>query len=139
MSLYWRSSSNLTSDLVITQSTDDISVGLNNFFFTLQGLQKEFAMTVFHGNDVTLTMEFFIYLVEMRSEREGLNKRTMIKVLMNMIPDSKSDAQEDAILPSTVWKEIILSSSNDSLSGQSWNEIKKDINSWCLDPKASTA
>ena len=110
VNIYWMSSSNLTSDLVITQSTDDISVGLNNFFFTLQGLQKEFAMTVFHGNDVTLTMEFFIYLVEMRSEREGLNKRTMIKVLMNMIPDSKSDAQEDAILPSTVWKEIILSS-----------------------------
>ena len=119
---------------MITHSTDDTPVGLNNFFFTLQGFQKEFAMTVFHRNDVTLTMQFFIYLVEMRSEREGWNERTMIKVLMNMIPDSKSDAQEDAILPSTVWKEIILSSSNDSLSGQSWNEIKKDIrhfNSWC--------
>ena len=63
----------------------------------------------------------------MRSEREGWNERTMIKVLMNLIPDSKSDAQEDAILPSTVWKEMILSSFNDSLSGQSLNEIKKDI------------
>ena len=44
---------------MITHGTDDTPVGLNNFFFTLQGFQKEFAMTVFHGNDVTLTMEFF--------------------------------------------------------------------------------
>ena len=82
-------------------------------------------MTVFHGNDVTLTMEFFIYLIEMRSEREGWNERTMIKVLINMIPNSKSDGQEDVILPSTVWKEMILSSFNDSLSGRSLNESKK--------------
>ena len=95
------------------------------FFRSLQVLENMAGL--FHGNDISKPVEFFVQTIELLSEMKRWDEATMVQELLNMIPEVKSEFEEGENIPSAHWKQSLLSGCDSSVSIQSWSDVTKDI------------